>query len=173
MFTKQDQIQFTLHEETRPFQSPPLLSSPLFSSSLGNAIASTFPWASIPTPSIAEASDYSSVVDSNDYEMIMFGLYWLTSIMAEEKCSTTTSDSGISKKSLLEQTQQQSVVGDQSMCYERFATATPGPSMLSPPPFGHQAGSATPCYAGPSLGLSTGQLLSGHPSAGLCAGLSA
>jgi hypothetical protein len=46
---------------------------------------------------------------------------------------------------------EQPVVGDQSVCYELFPATPGGPemSMLSPPPFGHQAGSATPIHAGP------------------------
>ena len=178
IFTKQDQIQFTLHGETRPFQSPPLLSSPPFLSPLGSG-SETFPRASAHNP-IPAASDYSSVVDSNDYDSL-FDLDWLTSIIPEEENAPQMSgDSVISKKSLLEQTQQQAVVGDQSVCYEQFATATPDepePFMLSPPQFGHKAGCATPSHAGPSapspsVGLSTGQLPR-HPSAGLSAGISA
>jgi hypothetical protein len=160
IFTKQDQIQFTLHGETRPFQSPPLLSSPPVSSPFGSAMGSeTFPRASLPTPSIADASDYSSVVDSNYYDSL-FGLDWLTSILPEEKnAPKLPGDSGISKRSLLEQTQQHPVEGDQSVCYEQFPATPGGPemSMLSPPPLGHQAGSGTPIHAGPSVRLSAAQ----------------
>ena len=36
IFTKQDQIQYTLHGETRTFQSPPILSSPPMTSPFGS-----------------------------------------------------------------------------------------------------------------------------------------
>ena len=85
IFTKQDQIQFTLHGETRPFQSPPLLASPPMTSPYGSLTGSE----SIPRPltynasSIADVSDYSSAV--NEYDDSLFNLDWLVPLVQEEK----------------------------------------------------------------------------------------
>ena len=83
MFTKQDQIQYTLHGETRAFQSPPLLSSPPMTSPL--ASVQSFPKHSALTSSIADASEYSSVV--SEYDDSLFNLDWLVPIMQGEKTS--------------------------------------------------------------------------------------
>ena len=83
IFTKQDQIQYTLHGETRAFQSPPLhsalpMTSPPMTSPFGSLVGSECFAKPIPhtcTSSIADASDFSSVVDEYDS---LFNFDWLT-----------------------------------------------------------------------------------------------
>ena len=75
IFTKQDQIQSTIHGETKPFQSPPsMVMSPPFTSPTGSlagldTMARTYGSASTPEPSLPNViDDYSSVLDASDYD---------------------------------------------------------------------------------------------------------
>ena len=79
IFTKQDQIQCTLHGETRHVQSQPVMTSPPFtspapSSSGFNTIGQA--QQSSRAESLAAGTDYSSVLEQSDLESI-FGLDWL------------------------------------------------------------------------------------------------
>lgn len=65
------------------FQSPPVLSSPPFTSPPASVAGSELlPKVSVPEASLAGESDYSSVVDSHDYDSL-FSFNWLTPLISD------------------------------------------------------------------------------------------
>jgi hypothetical protein len=160
IFTKQDQIQFTLHGETRPFQSPPTLSSPPFTSpSTSMAGFDTTAKASALESSLANASKYSSFVDSEEYSL--FNLDWLTSLDSETKNSPQDpllaggppqlTLAGSSRPSLLNTPQHSMLVGMPEHCFQagnppQSTAHVPQQSVLAGNPL-HSTLAATPQHS--------------------------
>ena len=103
IFTKQDQIQFTLHGETQHFQSPPTIASPPFTSPTTSTVGFRLePTAKLHQSSLADATEFSSGLDPSDFDSL-FILNWLTSGEAQAGTSQHAALVGPAQHSLAPQ----------------------------------------------------------------------
>ena len=167
IFTKQDQIQHTLHGETRAFQSPPLISSPPMTSPFASVAGSeSFPKPSARTSSIADASEYSSII--SEYDDSFFNLDWLVPMVQEEENSPLVKPPTGFPGSITDAGQSAGIIiGSQST---ELSTGLPA-GISEGLSTGISAGLSSGIFAGPSAGARAG--IFAGPSAGARAGVSA
>ena len=122
IFTKEDQIQFTLHGETKHFQSPPTIASVPFTSPTTSTVGFRLePTAKLHQSSLADATEFSSELDPSDFDSL-FSLDRLTSGEAQAGTSQHAALVGLAQHSLAPQesmhpgTQEQLILSDSLQC---------------------------------------------------------